>query len=113
MAFDSADGLLLVVTQRQVIGRFGLQPGVGSGDVLLEEVGQAFGGIPGFEGSWVIGTLSCIQEPDTAFLSDLAQKRPAVRREQKRHRELTPRSTGQLLIGCHRIAAAVALGLFD
>jgi hypothetical protein len=49
----------------------GLQPGVGSDDVLLEELGQTFGGIPCFKGSRVVGTLPCIQEPDPAFLSDL------------------------------------------
>jgi hypothetical protein len=61
----------------------------------------------------VIGVLPNIEEPDTAFLSDLTEKRPAVRSEQERHRELTPWPTGRLLIGCRRIAAAIALGLLD
>jgi len=39
----------------------------------LQELGQTLGGIPCFEGTRVVGVLSCIEEPDAAFLSNLTQ----------------------------------------
>ena len=61
----------------------------------------------------MVGVLPGIAEPDTAFLSDLPEKRPAVRGEQERHVVHAPRPAGRLLLGSSRIATAIAPGLFD
>src|SRR5215471_7412174 len=61
----------------------------------------------------MVGVLPGIAEPDTAFLSDLTEKRPAVRGEQERHIVRTPRPAGRLLLSASRIATTIAPGLFD
>src|SRR6266568_5722147 len=61
----------------------------------------------------MVGVLPSIAEPDTTFLSDLPEKRPAVRGEQKRYVVHAPRPAGRLLLGSSRIATAIAPGLFD
>ena len=61
----------------------------------------------------MVGILPGIAEPDTAFLSDLTEKRPTVCGEQERHVVCTPWSAGRLLLGSNRIATAIASGLFD
>src|SRR5215510_8777999 len=61
----------------------------------------------------MVGVLAGIAEPDTAFLSDLPEKRPAVRGEQEWHVVHAPRPARRLLLGSSRIATAIAPGLFD
>src|SRR5215831_79219 len=61
----------------------------------------------------MVSVLPGITEPDTTFLSDLSEKRPAVRGEQERHVVHAPRPAGRLLLGSSRIATAIAPGLFD
>src|SRR5215813_13693850 len=61
----------------------------------------------------MVDVLPGIAEPDTTFLSDLPEERPAVRGEQERHVVYTPQPIGRLLLGSGRIATAIAPGLFD
>src|SRR5262245_21823898 len=61
----------------------------------------------------MVGVLPGIAEPDTAFLSDLTEKRPAVRSEQEWHVVRTPWPAGRLLLSSNRIATIIAPGLFD
>jgi hypothetical protein len=61
----------------------------------------------------MVRVLPGIAEPDTAFLSDLPEKRPAICGEQERHVVHAPRPAGRLLLGSNRIATAIASGLFD
>src|SRR4029453_1831756 len=61
----------------------------------------------------MVGVLPGIAEPDTTFLSDLPEKRPAVRGEQEWHVVHAPQPAGRLLLGSSRIATAIAPGLVD
>src|SRR5215510_5970348 len=61
----------------------------------------------------MVSILAGIAEPDTTFLSDLPEKRPAVCRKEEWHVVHAPRSARRLLLGSSRIPTAIALCLFD
>jgi hypothetical protein len=86
---------------------------VGAGGVLLEEGGEAVGGVPaGQRGASGCGGCG-VEEPDPALGLELAEVGAAVGGEEEGEDVLAPGAARGELVGGEGVAAAVALGLLE
>jgi hypothetical protein len=112
-SLDGAHRLVLVVAQRQVVGRRGFELGVRGLGVDAQQLGETGGTVPAFEGAGMVRRAAGVEEPDAALDLQLAQVRPAVGGEQEGDEVALPRSARRFEGRGDVEAAAVALGLLD